>query len=251
MKRLRITLGALCLAGAAYFLLPAAVGVFHLGMVYPAALLLLAALALFCPGTVRRIFRSRWRKLAIAATAALSAAVACVLAVCLWIGLAAADRPAEGQEVTVLVLGCQVVGDRPSLMLRGRIDAAYDYLATHPETVCVATGGMGDTENISEGECIRRELVARGIEESRIYVEDQSVNTAQNMAFSAAVIEEKGLPTTVAVVSDNFHQLRAALFARRVGLEPLSLGCSSHPLLGPGYWAREVAALAAAYLRGY
>ena len=244
MKRLRIALGALCLAGAAYFLLPAAFGVFHLGMVYPAALLMLFALPLFFP----RLLRHKAARIALGA---LSAAVVCVLAVCLWIGLAANDRPEDGQEVTVLVLGCQVVGEKPSLMLRGRIDAAYDYLAAHPEAVCVATGGMGDTENISEGECIRRELVARGIDGSCIYVEDQSVNTAQNMLFSAAVIEENGLPTTVAVVSDNFHQLRAALFARRAGLEPLSLGCSSHPLLAGGYWAREVAALAAAYLRGY
>ena len=245
MKRaLRIGTAALCLLCAVYFLLPLSFGVFHLGMVYPAALLALFALPLFFP----RLLRHRLSRIALGV---LGAAAACVLAVCLWIGIAANDRPAGEQEVTVLVLGCQVVGEEPSLMLRGRIDAAYDYLAAHPEAVCVATGGKGDNENISEAACIRKELIELGIAESRIYVEDRSVNTMENMAFSAQIIEENSLPATVAVVSDNFHQLRAALFARRAGLEPLSLGCPSHPLLGPGYWAREVAALAAAFVRGY
>ena len=90
-----------------------------------------------------------------------------------------------------------------------------------------------------------------GIDKKRIYIENQSVNTAENMAFSAAIIEREGLPTTVAVVSDNFHQLRASIFAARCGLDARSVGCSSHWMLGPGYWTREVLALGAAFIRGY
>lgn len=245
MKRiLRMGAAALCLLGAVYFLLPLSFGVFHIGMVYPAALLTLFALPLLFP----RLLRHKAARIALAL---LGIGTACVLAVCVWIGLAANDRPAEDAEVTVLVLGCQVVGEEPSLMLRGRINTAYDYLAAHPQAVCVATGGKGDNENISEAACIRKELIELGIAEDRIYVEDKAVNTMGNMAFSAKVIDDNALPTTVAVVSDNFHQLRAAIFARHAGLEPLSLGCPSHPLLVGGYWAREVAALGAAFVRGY
>ena len=48
------------------------------------------------------------------------------------------------------------------------------------------------------------------------------------------------------MASDNFHQLRAVV-ARGSGLEAQSLGCRSYWLLGPGYWAREVIAVAAAW----
>lgn len=248
---LRFAAAALCLAAAAYFLAPLTFGVFHIGMVYPAAIFLLTAAALLFPAAARRLFAGKLRKAAIAVAAALGAAVVCVLVVCVLIATAANDPPAEGEEVTVVVLGCQVVGERPSLMLRARIHAAYDYLSAHPDAVCIATGGKGDNENISEAACIRRELIALGIDEKRIYTEDRSVNTAENMAFSADIIHQHGLSTTVAVVSDNFHQLRASIFAARSGLEARSVGCSSHPLLGGGYWAREVLALGAAFIRGY
>ena len=61
------------------------------------------------------------------------------------------DRPADGQDCTVVVLGCQVFPDgHPSLMLRGRINAAYDYLTAHPDALCVASGGQNGSEPISE-----------------------------------------------------------------------------------------------------
>ena len=52
------------------------------------------------------------------------------------------------------------------------------------------------------------------------------------------------------MASDNFHQLRAAVYARGSGLEARSLGCRSYWLLAPGYWAREVIAVAAAWAFG-
>ena len=250
-KLLRAAAALLCLAAAAYFLMPLAFGVFHIGMVYPAAILLLSTAALLFPGAVRRLFSGRLRRWAIGCTAALGTAVVCVLAVCLLIGTAANNPPADGEEVTVVVLGCQVVGEEPSLMLRARIETAYDYLIAHPDAVCIATGGKGDRENISEAACIRKELVEMGIDQQRIYLEDQSVNTMENMKFSAQIIAREGLSTTIAVASDNFHQLRAGIYAKRSGLDARSLGCSSVWLLGPGYWAREVLALYAAFIRGY
>lgn len=250
-KLLRLGGAVLCFLLSAYFLLPLAFGDLHIGMIYPAALLGLLGLGLLLPGVVRRLFSGKLRKFSVAVSAVLGAAVACILAVCVLMAVGASDRVAEDEEVTVIVLGCQVNGQKPSVMLRDRIEAAYDYLKDHPNVKVIASGGKGSNENISEAECIRRELIARGIDESRIYVEDRSVNTAENMAFSAQIVEEYGLCPTLAVASDNFHQLRASIFASRNGLETRSLGCPSVWYMGPGYWAREVMALAAAYIRGY
>ena len=152
--------------------------------------------------------------------------------------------PADGQDCTVVVLGCQVFPDgHPSLMLRGRINAAYDYLTAHPDALCVASGGQNGSEPISEAQCIRDTLVSMGIAPERILLEDQSASTEENLAFSAALLREKGLSTDVAIASDNFHQLRAAIWAQRSGLTPYSDGCASPWFLTAGYWARETAAL--------
>ena len=241
-RSVRYILAALCLAGTVLFLLPLAAGILHFGMVWPAAVLLLAAAVLLWPDFFRRLLRPVW----------LRRLVGCVAAVCMTVILvtlgkmasAALHHPADGQDCTVVVLGCQVFPDgRPSLMLQGRIDAAYDYLTAHPDAVCIASGGQNGSEPISEALCIRDALVDRGIDPSRILLEDDSRSTEENLAFSARLIAERGLPTDVAIASDNFHQLRAAIWAERSGLTPWSDGCASPWFLTAGYWARETAAL--------
>ena len=218
-RSVRYILAALCLAGAAFFLLPLAAGILHFGMVWPAAVLLLAAAVLLWPDFFRRLLRPVW----------LRRLVGCVAAVCMTVILvtlgkmasAALHHPTDGQDCTVVVLGCQVFPDgHPSLMLRGRINAAYDYLSAHPDAVCVASGGMDDSEPITEAQCIRDTLVSMGIDPGRIYMEDRSRSTEENLAFSAELIRANGLPTDVAIASDNFHQLRGAIWAERSGLTP-------------------------------
>lgn len=159
-------------------------------------------------------------------------------------GIRAAHHPDGTRPVTVIVLGCQVRSDgTPSRMLRDRIQSAYDYLSTHERAVCVASGGQNNQEPTTEARCIRNTLVSMGIAPGRIYLEDASTSTEENLAFSAEVIRREGLPTEVAIASDNFHQLRAGVWAEKDGLTPYSLGCASIWMLGPGYWAREAAAL--------
>lgn len=67
-----------------------------------------------------------------------------------------ASKTAPKDETVMIVLGCGVNGDRPSLMLTERLDAAYDYLNTHEEVVGILSGGQGKGENISEAECMYR-----------------------------------------------------------------------------------------------
>ena len=241
-KVLRHILAVLCLLAAVFFLLPLGIGILHFGMVWPAALLLLCAAWLTWPDFFRRLLRPKW----------LRALAGCVIAVCMTailvtlgkMAMAAADRPADGQDCTVVVLGCQVSANgEPTVMLRDRIDAAYDYLTAHPESRCVASGGQNDNEPISEAACIRNTLAARGIDPDRILLEDRSRSTEENLRFTAEIIRQQGLNPRVAIASDNFHQLRASVWARRCGLEAESLGCASWWPLGPGYWAREAVAV--------
>ena len=237
---LRYGAAALCVLGAVYFLLPLSMGVLHIGMLYPAAGLLLAAVWLVFPGLFRQW--PRWLRRTVCVV--LAAGVLVLGTILTLMGIRAAHHPDGTRPVTVIVLGCQVRSDgTPSRMLRDRIQAAYDYLAVHEEAVCVASGGQNDNEPISEAACIRDTLTGMGIDPSRIYLEDKSTSTEENLAFSAQVIAENGLPESVAIASDNFHQLRSHIWAERSGLMPCSAGCASPWFLTAGYWAREAAAL--------
>ncbi len=158
-----------------------------------------------------------------------------------------AARPPK-DNATVVVLGCQVRGDNPSLLLYKRIETAFEYLKTNPDTKCVASGGQGSDENISEAECIKKYLVNMGIDESRIYIENRSVNTNENIAFSADIIKKNGLNENMAIVTDGFHEMRAALIAKRMGYECGAVSSKTPLRYVSAFTTREVIALTAALL---
>ncbi|MDO4483097.1 MAG: YdcF family protein [Clostridia bacterium] len=109
----------------------------------------------------------------------------------------------------LIVLGCQ----SESKVLFIRCDAAAAYLQASPETKVIASGGQGSNEAISEAESISRRLQAQGIAPERIVLEDKSRNTIQNLRNAAAMLPEG---SKVALVTDDYHQFRAGLIAKRV-----------------------------------
>ncbi len=135
----------------------------------------------------------------------------------------------------VIVLGAGVNGETPSAALWSRIRAAEDYLQKHPEVPVVLSGGQGPGESISEAEAMRRALWGGDeAENARFLLEDRSANTAQNFAFSKALLEEYGLDTetaTVAVVTNDFHCFRAHMIAQKQGLNIIDV-----PAELPWWW---------------
>ena len=150
-----------------------------------------------------------------------------------------AARPEENLEYLV-VLGAQVKGDRPSRALKKRLDTALDYGNTHPDVRFVLSGGQGTGEDISEAECMYRRLVARGIDPSRLYKEDRSSSTRENLLFSLEIIKEKNLPGTITITTSGFHAFRARLVAKDLDLETFSLTCTTPWYALPTYYIREL-----------
>ena len=159
-------------------------------------------------------------------------------------------KPAEAPDA-VIVLGFQLdEGGKPADVLAARCEAAADYLLAHPDVVCVATGGKTADAPFSEAEVIRDLLVARGVEAERILLEPDAANTGENMAFSAALLKERGIGGRVVIVTDGFHQYRAAYFARKNGLEPSPLCCETAPATAFTYTCREMLAVYKAWVLG-
>lgn len=152
----------------------------------------------------------------------------------------------------VIVLGCRVQRDgKPSLMLRRRLEAAYEYLSENEEVICVVAGGQGEDEPVSEGEAMKAALVEMGIEEGRIIIENASENTEENLKFSAELLKDIGIEVKeAAIVSDGFHLYRAKLFAEKVGLETTSVSAETPWYMAAAYWVREWFALSALFVFG-
>ncbi len=162
--------------------------------------------------------------------------------VMVWFGYL--HTPPKDAVGTVVVLGCEIHGDRPSLVLEARLKAALDYLDAHPDTPVVVAGGVGDDEIYSEAYVMRKYLMEHGIDAGRIYCEDASRDTEQNILFAGRIIEEQQLPSTMLIATDGFHEYRAFLHARENGHPAYALPVHDFNLatfsMQPEYWVREV-----------
>lgn len=120
---------------------------------------------------------------------------------------AAAAFPKENDSRDiVMVFGCRTYGYTPGRNLRARLNTAYELLCDIPDSVCVVSGGEGENEGASEAESMCRYLVAKGIDRNRIYLEDQSHNTYENIENSLELIKnEIGEYDRLIGVSSDFH----------------------------------------------
>ena len=89
-------------------------------------------------------------------------------------------------------------------------------------------------------------LVARGIDPQRLWLEEQSTSTWENLRFSLAIMEEKtgSRPQRIGLVSNEFHLYRACLVAQEHGVKaggiPAQTGWVT---LRINYCLREIAAM--------
>ena len=144
--------------------------------------------------------------------------------------------PEKDGSRTVIVLGCQVRRDGPSLMLSRRIDAAYNYMSADTKADCIVSGGKGSNEHISEAD--------------RITKEDKSSSTYENLLFSKQILEDSGKPLRIAIVTDGFHQWRARLQAESLGYDVKCVSAATPWYLVPVYWVREWFALSYLFVFG-
>lgn len=234
------------LLGAAIVLLfsPIASFVFNSGSAVGMALgLLVFLLSLFFPRVKAKIAHLRTQK---RGKILITAVSVLLLLVFLYIsavtalvvrGFAASQTIPE--NTTAIVLGCAVDGDKPSRMLQKRIDAAFEYLTANPQAKCILSGGKGDGENLSEAEAMYRALTQRGIAPERLYKEDKSTTTAENMRFSKEILDAQALGDTVVLITTDFHQFRAGLLAEKCGLSTYKVCAHSGTFSLPTFIVRE------------
>ncbi len=150
----------------------------------------------------------------------------------------------DPQAEILIVLGAGLRGETPSATLQVRLDAALEQLSAHPQAVAVLSGGQGHNETVTEASAMARYLTARGIEPSRLYLEEQARNTEQNLRFSREIIEENHLEGSIAVVSNGFHLYRAKHLAERMGMEVETVSAPvPYAWLIPSVYLREACSL--------
>ena len=135
----------------------------------------------------------------------------------------------SGSPDALLILGCRVRGNHPEPMLRMRAEHAALFLNAHPATVAVCCGGMvHDDQTTSEAAAIREILLQNGVDDSRILLEDRSKTTFENFVNAKRLLAQQGIPQAkLAVLSSEFHLLRASLIGRLAGVSARTVAAPS------------------------
>ena len=107
---------------------------------------------------------------------------------------------------------------------------------------------MGDRESITEALAMYRWLTARGIDPTRLVLEERSTNTIENLQYSLRLIPAD---SRVALVSNEFHLYRAKVIAGHFDREVHTLPAPTPPILFTqvNSWLRESASIALMYLK--
>lgn len=113
--------------------------------------------------------------------------------------------------------------------LVGRLEVAKASLDKYPQAKVLVTGGV-EKNGWTEGARMHDWLVANGIADDRIYIENKAPDTAGNATNSFAILYNEPRIKTVSLISSQYHIKRGSILyyaesllkARELGCEPIT-----------------------------
>ena len=203
----------------------------------------------------------RWVPVSIVTTCIAGVVIMAVFCILVFMGAAANE---ERDLDYVIVLGARVKEHTVSNSLKKRLDKAIEYL--------VLSGGKGPDEPVSEAQAMYRYLVYNGVRPGQLLLEEHSVSTVENLAYSKLLIESHremirhereernhlkfsrepkenyliaaDKPLEVGVLTSNFHVYRACMIAKKWGFENVyGISAQSDPVLFIHLCVRECASI--------
>lgn len=128
----------------------------------------------------------------------------------------ASNEPLKSDAI--LILGCRVKGEEPSVSLQRRMETGLDLYRKGFGDKIILSGGQGSGESITEAEAMRRFYTKNNVSESDLIIEDKSTSTYENFLYSKKLMEKEGIKKIV-VVSNGYHLLRASKIANNMDID--------------------------------
>ena len=154
----------------------------------------------------------------------------------------------------VVVLGAGLIdGERVTKLLSERIDKAVKVYKRSKKVGCclIMSGGQGPDEKISEAQAMKNYTLTLGVDEKDILLEDQSANTMENLANCKQIIESREGGNSTAVVTSQYHVLRADVYARSLDFPMTGIGAHTAFYYWPAAMTREYAGLMRHYWKTF
>ena len=166
------------------------------------------------------------------------------------------NRPADW----IVVLGSGLgQGGRVTPLLASRIRTGMAEAARREARVLIMSGGKGDDEARSEAEAMGEWAEQNGVDPGHLLLESHSRNTQQNLTLSYRLVQDhpeltqrpepvegprtQPIEATGLIVTSNYHVMRAAVLARRLGVPAQAAGAPTAGYYWPSAMIREYLAI--------
>ncbi|MCL1858781.1 MAG: YdcF family protein [Oscillospiraceae bacterium] len=191
-------------------------GAGNIGVWFPVVYFLIMFIVTYNLDELKKILKKLYNPLIIVFYSGMIFFLTAFAVFCIMIFGYSSDTIPENPDL-IIVLGCQVRGNNPSVLLKSRLDQAVETLIKYPDAICIVSGGQGPDEIIQESRVMKKYLADKGIDENRIFEEDESSSSFENLVFSKKVIEENNIKhENIIIITSEYHVPRAVLIAKRV-----------------------------------
>ena len=117
----------------------------------------------------------------------------------------------------IVVMGVAQYDGRPSPQLQARLDHVLALWGTGVTQLVITTGGNQPGDRFTEARASADYLIAGGIDETLIAMEDIGSTSLQSLRGVAEIMKSRNLES-VLIVTDPYHALRSRLIAQDLGL---------------------------------
>ncbi len=117
-----------------------------------------------------------------------------------------------------VVLGAAAWGDKPSPVLRERVNHSIWLYENGYVDKIIFTGGKGEGAMYAESEVAREYAINNNVNPEDILIETKSRITEENLTYAYEIAIQQNL-RTFTIVSDPLHMKRAILMAKNTGMK--------------------------------
>lgn len=155
----------------------------------------------------------------------------------------------RGDVDFVVILGSGLIGgERVAPLLASRLRKGQEIHSAQiagggRAPVLLTSGGQGPDEKLPEAAAMANWLVENGTPADHVWQEDRSRTTDENLNFSREIMAGAKEDYTCVVVTNNFHAFRAAMTARKAGVNGQVLGSPTARYFWPSATIREFVAV--------
>lgn len=148
---------------------------------------------------------------------------------------------------TIIVLGAAQWDGAPSPIFQARLDLAHKLYTQGYATSIIVTGGKIIENPQSDSSVGKAYLIRNGINADRIFTEEHSRTTLQNLISAREIMESQNLQSAI-LISHDFHMMRAQQMAKGLGMTVFPAPTKTKDKLSKLRYATREAVMHIAYI---